>query len=184
MAITIEAAVLLLDIVVFSIYVTDILSRFGIPANLSITYYLYERRHRNAGLLFPALIILICCTTIPIWIITSWKTGSVGKWCVGMPILAGICLLVVAFTARYKRWPKLINYHYTFAIIAAACAILWWWVLTRQITLVVLRLGLFATFMAAGVLTRTLKSCTLFWLELTAFYATFFTLFLIYSIPL
>ena len=184
MAITIEAAVLLLDIVVFSIYVTDVLFRFGIPLNLSITYYRYERLHRNAGLLFPALMVLIFSTTIPIWIITSWKTGLVGKWCVGMPIVAGICLLVVAFTARYKRRPKLIYYHYTFAIIAAACAILWWRIVTRQIAFVALRLGLFTTFMAAGVLTHTNKKCTLFWLELTAFYATFFTLFLLCFLPL
>lgn len=175
--------ILLVDIAVFTIYVADVLMRFGIPVNLSITYYRYERIHRRLGILFPSLLIFICCTTIPIWFITSWYASAWGRYFVEMPVIAEVCLLAVAFSARYKKRKNLIYFHYTCAIIASVCAVVWMCLVAWQFSLMWLRIGLLLGFVAIGVITNTLKKCSLFWLELTAFYAIFFTLFFIYFVP-
>ena len=177
-------SILLVDIVVFSIYVVDILRRFGIPINLSITYYRYERIRKHLGMLFPALMFFICATTVPIWFLTSLEATGWGRYFTGLPVVAEICLLLVALSARYKRRPKLIYFHYGCAIVTAACAVAWMCFVARQMSLVAVRLGILSAFIVAGSLTRTLQKCTLFWLELTAFYAIFFTLFLIHHVPL
>ncbi len=168
------------DLFVFTIYVIGAVRRFGIPINLSITYYRYERIHRNWGMLFPALMFFICLTTIPIWFVTSWHVSLLGRYLSCLPVLTEVGLLAVAFSARYKRWPKLIYFHYTCAIIAAVCAVVWLCVVAWQWPFFWLRIGLLIAFLTAGILTRTLKKCTLFWLELTAFYAIFLTLLFIY----
>ena len=183
MLISVAEAVLLLDVVVFTAYVVDVLIRFGIPANLSITYYHYERQYHKYGNLFPALMVLVCCTTVPIWILTTWNGSLLARWFVAMPIITEFSLLFVAFSARYKRRRKLIYYHYACAIVAAVCAVLWMCFVANQIPLIALRIGLLLGCLSVGSLTHTLKSCILFWLELAAFYSIFFTLFLIHSVP-
>jgi len=183
MSSSVVSVILLADIAVFSVYVTDVLIRFGIPVTLSITYYRYERWHKGFGFLFPALMVFVCGTAIPIWIITSFQSFALGSYLAGIPVVAEICLLAVAFSARYKRKPGLINFHYACAIVAAACAVVWLCLVAWHIPFMWFWVGLLFGFVAAGILTYTLKKCTLFWLELAAFYSIFFTLFFIYSVP-
>ena len=174
-------AILWADIIVFTIYISYILAKFGIPINLSITYYTFERRKKGTGILFPILMLFICCSAIPIWISTTYHASSWGTMFVCFPYITLVCLLAVAGSARYKRKPNLIYFHYFFAILAAISAVLWIFLVAFNI--VYLGLGILAIFIWSGFITHTLKKCTIFWLEVSAFYAVFFTLLFIYLIP-
>ena len=181
MSLSITAIILLIDIIFFSTYLVCVLKTFGIPINLSITYYHYERRHKGLGKLFPALLVLICSTALPIWISTTYRVSLVGTNLL-YPIVTLICLLLVAASARYKRRPKLIHFHYSCAIIAAICAVAWIFLFAYKIVYV--GLGILFISILIGLTTRTLKRCTIFWLELAAFYAILFTLLVIHIIPI
>lgn len=170
--------ILLVDILIFSAYLICVLQTFGVPINLSITYYHYERKYRGLGILFPILLFFLCITVIPIWIITTQNASLWGTNFCLFPYITLICLLAVAITARYKRKPKLIYFHYTCAIIAAICAVIWIFLVTYKVLYVGLSI-LFALLFAAAR-TKTLKDCILFWLEVAAFYAILFTLLIVY----
>ncbi len=49
------SALLLLIIVIFSIYNICVLTKYGIPNTLSLTYYWFKRTCYSRGLLFPFL---------------------------------------------------------------------------------------------------------------------------------
>lgn len=182
MKLSITAIILLVDILFFSTYLVCVLKTFGIPINLSITYYHYERRHKGMGFLFPALLVFLCSTALPIWISTTHRVSLSGIHLLLYPIVTLICLLLVAASARYKRRPKLIYFHYSCAIVAAICAVAWIFLFAYKIVYV--GLGILFILLLVGLKTKTLKRCTLFWLELAAFYAILFTLLVIHIIPI
>lgn len=182
MKLSITAVILLIDILFFSTYLVCVLKTFGIPINLSITYYHYERRHKGMGLLFPTLLLFLCSTALPIWISTTHDVSFAGTYLLSCPIITLICLLLVALSARYKRRPKLIYFHYSCAILAAICAVAWIFLFAYKVVYV--GLGILFVLLLIGLRTNTLKRCTLFWLELAAFYAILFTLLIIHLIPI
>ena len=181
---TLAIILLSADIVLMTIYNICILRRFGVPVNLSITYYHYERVHKGLGLLFPALVVFICCTTLPIWIITSFTGSEWGMYFSPCGIITLICLLAVAFSGRYKKRPGLIQFHYTCAIIAATSAVVWLCFAAYQTLFVWVRVIILFGLIFAGIQTDTFKRCTLYWLENAAFYCIFVTLLLVYAIPM
>ena len=173
--------ILLVNIIVFTFYVVYVLAHFGIPVNLSITYYTFERRKKGTGLLFPGLMAFICSTAVPLWIAVTSHASTWGAQFVCLPVTALVCLLAVACSARYKMRPKLIYFHYGMAIIAAACALSWTMLVAYRVCYILL--GILCLMVMAGILTKTLKKCTLFWLEVAAFYGILITLLVIYLIP-
>ena len=179
-----ESIILLVDILIFTTYVVSVLIKFGIPKNLSTTYYTFEEQKKGTGLLFPALLVFICCTTLPIWISTTYHASSWGTIFLFCPIVTLFCLLAVAGSAHYKRCSSLIYFHYTCAIIAAICAVVWLFFAAYQTIFVILRFSILGGLLGAGIRTDTLKTCPLFWLETTAFYCIFLTLLVIYIVPI
>ena len=171
------SSILCIDIIFFSIYLVSVLKLFGIPTNLSITYYYYERKYKGLGLLFPALLLLLCASALPIWIIVTKNASAWGANFIMLPYIVLAGLLSVAGTARYKRRPKLIYFHYTCAIIAAICAVIWIFFVAYRI--VYIGIGILSVLLFVALFTKTLKKCTFFWLELAAFYAILFTLLII-----
>lgn len=173
--------ILLANIIVFTFYVVYVLVKFGIPVNLSITYYSFERKKKGTGLLFPGLMVFMCSTSLPIWIAATAQASTWGAHFVCLPVIAMICLLAVACSARYKMRPKLIYFHYGMAISAAACAATWTLLVAYKVCYILL--GILCIMLLAGIRTKTLKKCTLFWLEAAAFYGILFTLLVIYLVP-
>lgn len=176
---TIGSIVILTNLVVFTAYIVYVLAKFGVPANLSITYYSFERARKGTGWLFPALMCFVCATTLPMWIYTTFHASHRAAVFGFLPIIVLVMLLAVAASGRYKKRPKLINFHYTCAIIAAACAMTWMCLVCYRIAYVgfICLLG----FVLAGHFTNTLGKCTLFWLENAAFYSIFGSLFIVYT---
>jgi len=180
MNISLETIVIIIDIMIFSIYVAYTLILFGIPVNLSITYYKFERKKKGTGILFPLLMLLLCGSAIPIWIAITPK--GISEMFVCFPTITLISLLGVAGSARYKSRHNLIYFHYTCAIIAAICAVSWIFIVAYKI--VYIGLTILFTLLYAGMRTKTLRKCTLFWLETAAFYSILFTMLAIKIIPL
>lgn len=176
-----EVSIIWADIIIFTAYVVYVLAAFGIPVNLSITYYMFERKKKGTGLLFPALMVFICSTTLPILILTTSHASEWGARFVALPVICLVCLLAVACSARYKVSPKLIYFHYACAIITATCAVAWIFLVAYKICYV--GIAILCALLLAGILTKTLRKCPLFWLENAAFYAILFTLLVIHSVP-
>jgi len=181
MHLPLTANIILLDIIIFTVYVVYVLTQFGIPINLSFTYYTFERKQKGLGIIFPLLMLFVCGTTIPVWIHTTLHASPWAQQFLLFPVIGVICLIAVAATARYKMVPRLIIYHYAFAILAAVCAVAWIFLVAYSI--VYIGLSVLLICMLCGLLTKTLRKCTIFWLENAAFYAIFFTLFFIELMP-
>lgn len=171
---SITAIILLVDIVVLSLYIFITHRTFGVLPNLSISYYHYERKHKYFGLMFPALMVLLCGTLLPIWIYDTATGSAWAQHFVCLPCIALLCLLVVASTARYKSTKKLIYVHYAFAIIAATVTVAWIFLVAYRTCYI--GIAILLAEVAAGIYTRTLRSCTLWWLEGAAFYSILFIL--------
>ena len=161
------------SIIIHVLYTLYVLKYFGITHDFSCTYYYMERQKKGRGKLFSILLLLIIVFIIPIWIIVSLRSASPRSVAV-LPALVGLCLAVVMFTPRYKRRKWLVKLHYSAAIIAAVLTILWIMAACPKSLIVVAVLFTILTVLA--VCTRTLKTSTLFWLELLAFYSVYIIL--------
>ncbi len=172
-----ESCVLLTDLILLTIYEIIILKQFGIPANLSYTYYSFERKRAGAGRLFPLLLLILCVTAGPIWLSVTMHTSLWAKKWMFLPCVTIFCLIAVACSARYNRSRKIFRFHYACAIIASVCAVAWIFIVAYHIVYV--GLSILVALVLTAICTRTLIRCTLFWLETAGFYALLVTLLLI-----
>lgn len=181
MVLSFSAALVGADLIVFTCFVVSIFVKIGIPDNLSTTYYLFGNVRKGSGYFFPAVVLFICSTGVPVWISTTSHASPWGSKFTFLPYITLVCLLSVASTAQYKKNKMLTYFHYVVAIIAAVTAVAW-------ISLVAYKLipiGFFILFawLYAGIRTKTLKTCPLFWLEIAGFYAIIVLLLLVKLIP-
>ena len=181
MTLEVECIILLADIVLFSAYLVAVLVRFGIPVNLSMTYYMYRQKNEVLRLLFPCLLIFLCASCGPLWINISYKSEWATLY-VALSYITIVCLVAVAASAQYQKTQTIIYFHYTCAIMASACTTLW--ILLLSYKVMHIALGILLTSTCLGVITKTLKSCTLFWLEIAGFYALMITLLVTYIVPI
>lgn len=182
MSLSLTSIILLIDIVVFSIFWITVLVELGIPENLSITYYKFDKHKKGLQWFFPIVSLFLCLTAIPIWILTTYHASGWRPKLVVIPTFAFFCMLAVTFSANYKKNQSLIHFHYTSAIIASVCLVVW-------INLVAFKLAyidftFLLVLLYAAIRTKTLKQCSLFWLETAAFYSLLVTLLLIDLIPI
>lgn len=171
-----ECVILLVNILMFSVYLVYVLCVFSIPANLSVTYYKLERKHKGAGMLFPLLLCSSSITIIPIWERNTILLSN-SLFLSFLPYLVLLCMFLVACSARYKKMLKLVYFHYMCAIIASVCTIIWIFFIGKR--LFIIGIFLLLLFLLLSLVTNTFKKCLLFWLELTAFYAIYIILFAI-----
>lgn len=173
--------ILLCSIFILTWYSLYVLKNFGIKHDLSCTYYHLERRRKGSGKLFSFLLLLIIVFVIPVWIIITINYTSVPRSVAVLPAMVGCGLAVVMFTPRYKRCRQLVYLHYGAAIIAAALSVIWIITVCPRLLMVVAVLSVFLGLLALR--TRTLRTCTLFWLELLDFYSIFIILLILLYVP-
>ena len=94
-----------------SLYIFITHRTFGVLPNLSISYYHYERKHKYFGLMFPALMVLLCGTLLPIWIYDTATGSAWAQHFVCLPCIALLCLLVVACTGGRHLYAHLTKLH-------------------------------------------------------------------------
>lgn len=170
---TILLTLISISLVIFLIYNIAALVQFGVPSSLSNTYYLYEAKKKNLGLLFPTMMWSMGFTLLPAWL----ELGEVvSHWSTHLNALAFFACAAIVFvgTSPAFRNNKLEGVvHSIAAKVAAAAALTWCLIVCWKI--------MYVPFGVAGIialvawLSKTFKSGLVYWLEMMAFGATFAT---------
>ena len=132
--------------------------------------------------LFPMISSFLCFTAGPIWILSTYNASGWHSKFVAVPVFAFICLMAVTASANYKKNQRLINFHYTCAILTAACFLIWLNVVAFKLAYI--GIAILLVMLYAGIRTKTLKKCSLFWLETAGYYSLLFILLVIELIPI
>lgn len=164
---------ILISLFLFTAYNAVALKRFGVPKSLSDTFYLWNGIKKNLGYIFTGMMGGMSLTLLPAWIEVG---NQVSSWSPVLNFLAfftcgAIVFVGVAPAFRSDRTEGLV--HEISAKIAAACALIWCFVVCYQIWYV--PLACIIAVLVAGLCTRTFKKCLVYWLEMMAFAATFVT---------
>ena len=160
---------------IFLLYNTISVRLFGIPTSLSETFYLYKGKKDWMRILFPWMMVSMAMLLMP-----SWLTISEGSPWQFTSFLAAASIIFVGSAPSFRDDDLTCTVHTVSAIIAAVMSIAWV-CLVSQLWYIVL--AWFVIIIAIGYSSRTLNRCKTYWLELTAFMATFSSI-LIYEILL
>lgn len=138
---------------------------FGIPKSLSETYYLYNDKKRGLRVLFPIVMILSAFLLLP-----SWLEITVGNPLQFLSFLTAGSIMFTGASPAFKKNTMDFKVHAISALSSALCSVLWiifgsgsWYF----IPIWLLVIGLIA------ILTKTIKSSYVYWLETAAFLSTF-----------
>lgn len=159
--------------VIFLLYNTISVRLFGIPTSLSETFYLYKGKKDWMRILFPWMMVSMAVLLMP-----SWLTISEGSPWQFTSFLAAASIIFVGSAPSFRDDDLTSTVHVVSAIIAAVMSIAWV-CLVSQLWYIVL--AWFVIIIAIGYSSRTLNRSKTYWLELTAFMATFSSI-LIYEI--
>ena len=152
-------------IFMFAIYNAIILLLFGVPKSLSMTYYLFKERNNILKVLFPSMMTLLGVFLMPCWIAMS--EGSNFQF---LAFLSAASLLFVAFAPAFLESSLENMVHQVSAYCCAAFAMLWIILVTPYWYVILIVLGVVA---ALAIITKTVKSSYIYWLEMVAFVSTF-----------
>lgn len=159
-------------IVLFVLYNIITIMLFGIPKSLGITYYLYEEKQKSLKTLFPAMMILLSIFLLPSWVGVS--TGNTFQF---TAFLSAFSILFVGITPAFKNSKTENLIHIISASIASVCAILWIIIVTKFWYIILI---VFIFVLIASILTKTLKTCYIYWIEIIIFISTFISITLHY----
>lgn len=169
----IQLILVCISLLVFVIYNAVSLGIFGVPSSLSNTYYLFESKKKQLGIVFPVMMGMMGFTLLPAWlelgeIISSWSTNLN---VLAFFACAAICFVGAAPAFRANKLEGTV--HTAAAITAAAASLLWCLIVCWKIMYVpIIAAGLIALI---AWLTKTFKKGLTYWLEMMAFGATFAT---------
>ena len=156
-------------IFLFVIYNVIALLLFGVPKSLSMTYYLYKERQNSLKLMFPTMIVLLCILLIPCWLTLS--EGSNFQF---LSFLVPAALMFVGFTPVFNDTDMYKTIHNIAAYSCAAFAMLWIILVTPFWYIILIVLGIISVI---AILTKTVKSSYIYWLEMIAFGGTFTSIY-------
>ena len=159
-------------IFMFLIYNIVALVLFGVPKSLSMTYYLYKERQNSLKIMFPTMIVLLCILLIPCWLTLS--EGSNFQF---LSFLAPAALMFVGFTPVFNDADMYKTIHNVAAYSCAVFAMLWIILVTPFWYIILIVLGIISVI---AVLTKTVKSSYIYWLEMVAFISLFASIIVYY----
>lgn len=134
---------------------------FGIPASISDTYYLLERKRRGLGWLFTAFCWGVSLTLLPAWL------GMTPEAYQAVPFLSAAGLMFVGAAPQFKL-PLTGPVHFVAAGVCCVGAGLWvalsgvWWTLPAAY--------------AAGLALAAVDHRWMFWIEIAAFASVFLSI--------
>lgn len=160
--------------VIYLVYNTIVIKLFGIPKSLSDTFYLYQEKRDWMKFFFPVMMFLMAGLLMPAWLeITAFSM---------LQFLAFLTATGIMFTGAAPAFKsnKITNtVHSVSAICSAIFALLWiifvskfWWIIIFWLVLILL----------TALLTKTIKTSYIYWLETVAFLSTFSSILLFYLI--
>lgn len=148
------------------------LSVFGVPKSLSMTYYLFKERKEWQRLLFPIMMLSMAGLLIPVWL--EMSEGSNLQF---MSFLAGAGIMFTGTVPTFKSSKLEDRVHTISAIVAAVFALLWvffvahlWYIILIWLVIVTL----------IALLSSSIKTSLVYWLETVAFMSTFMSIIIYY----
>lgn len=164
----------LIALFIYVLYNTIAIKLFWIPPSLSDTYYLYKKKNPWMRIFFPIMMVALVILLMP-----AWLEISVGSSLQFLAFLAAGSILFVGAAPAFKQGGIEFRVHSTSAYCAAAFALLWvffvsklWWTVLIWFVLVLI----------SAILTKTIKTSMVYWLETIAFMSTFTALILFFFI--
>jgi hypothetical protein len=138
---------------------------FGVPESLSNTFYLYKEKHPLLCVLFPLFMVGMVALLLPAWL--ELTAASALQFLV---FLACAGILFTGFAPAFKGCELESKVHKISAICAAIFSLLWVIFVSKMWALIIVWLVIVAV---VAILTKTVKSSYVFWLETIAFLSTF-----------
>lgn len=166
----------LVTLLIFCVYNIYILSFYGIPENLSMTYY-YLKEEKNKAFLFPLLIFMMCCVFSPAWISLNSYFPIFERQTTILIYIVFLMMFFIVLLSDYKENKVRFYLHYTSAIISSVCELSWIFIVAYKYWYIPFMI-LFLAFLTA-YFTNTHKTSCIYWLELTAFLSLFIVTFLL-----
>lgn len=173
----ITTLLILVSLSIFAAYNIYILISFGVPENISITYYHLEQKRRGLGLLFPAMVVISCTTMLITWLDIEQILDDNFRSYHFLIMITALSTFFVAALSNYKRSRLQTIIHYTAAIIASIAGLAW--ILIADFHMLYIPLITLLLVALAAWLTNTYKHQILFWLELIAIYSIQIALFIL-----
>lgn len=155
--------------VVYYVYNAVALYLFGVPKSLSMTFYLFKEKKNWLCACFPIMMTLMAGSLLP-----AWLEISVGSNLQFMSFLAASGILFTGAAPAFESSKLENNVHMASAIIAAIFALLWV-ILVANLWYVILVWLVAITVVA--LLTKSVKTSYIYWLETIAFLSTFTSVF-------
>jgi len=146
-------------------YNMSALSLFGVPKSLSNTFYLFNDRKPWQRFLFPVMMIGMAFLLLPAWLELSAASPFMFT-----AFLAASGIMFTGAAPAFKNGGLESRVHTGSAIFAAVFALLWV-ILVAKLWWFILVWAVFVLLIA--LLTKTLKTCLVYWLETIAFMTTF-----------
>lgn len=141
------------------------LAIFGVPKSLSMTFYLFQERKKWQRILFPIMMVSMAVLLLP-----SWLEISEGSDLQFMAFFAAAGIIFTGAAPAFKSSDLENKVHMGSAIFAAIFALLWvafvaklWYFIVVWLVIIVLM----------SLLTKSIKTGYIYWLETVAFMSTF-----------
>ena len=161
-----------LSLVIFVVYNAIMNIKFGLPKSLSATYYNLPTKFR---LVFTLFMWAIAFLLMPAWIEVSEHFGD---WRTNLTFLSFFTCALICFVGaapNFRAFEMESKVHTISATAAAVTALLWCFICCWNIMYV----PIIAILIVLGVsfITKSLKECKVYWLEMMAFGATYASVF-------
>ena len=158
--------------VIYLVYNTIVIKKFGVPKSLSMTHYLWKGVNDKLFFAFPLMMFLMAGMLMPAWI--EMSAGSPFQF---LSFLAAAAIIFVGAAPSFKRSDLENSVHQWSAYLSAAFAILWIILVPNLWYIVAIVLALHVV---VAVCTKTVKTSYIYWLESVAFFSTFISIVFYY----
>lgn len=155
--------------VIYFVYNAVALSLFGVPKSLSMTFYLFKEKKNWASIFFPIMMLTMAGALLP-----SWLEISEGSDLQFMAFLAASGILFTGAAPAFENSKLENNVHMASAIVAAIFALLWVILVANHWYVILVWL---VAITVVALLTKSIKTSYIYWLETIAFLSTFTSVF-------
>lgn len=158
-------ALILSAIIIYFVYNFFALGVSGIPKSLSMTFYLLQEKKKWLRIWFPIMMISMAFLLMP-----AWLEISVGSPFQFLAFLAPAGIMFTGAAPAFKSSELENTVHMTSAIFAAITALLWVGLIANLWLVIAIWFVIIAIL---AIVTKTVKSSYIYWLETVAFLSTF-----------
>lgn len=158
-------ALILSAIIIYFVYNFFALGVCGIPKSLSMTFYLLQEKKKWLRIWFPIMMISMAFLLLP-----AWLELSVGSPFQFLAFLAPAGIMFTGAAPAFKSSELENAVHMTSAIFAAITALLWVGLVANLWLVIAIWFVIIAIL---AIVTKTIKSSYIYWLETVAFLSTF-----------